>query len=95
MYNSGSETVAHWYVPQPVTQRKAKNVLFFIGDGQFSIVSACDILRLDGTTGMTQNMITAARLIGHKSINGKYQSLMQLDQMDNLGQYVLQFVAIY
>jgi hypothetical protein len=35
--------------------------------------------------GMTQAMITAARLIGHKSINGRYQSLMQLDQMDALG----------
>ncbi|PPQ69150.1 hypothetical protein CVT25_004530 [Psilocybe cyanescens] len=35
--------------------------------------------------GMTQPMITAARLIAHKSINGKYQSLMQMDQMDNLG----------
>ena len=30
-------------------------------------------------------MITAARLIGHKSINGRYQSLMQMDQMDALG----------
>lgn len=35
---------------------------------------------------MTQAMITAARLIAHKSINGRYQSLMQMDQMDNLGQ---------
>ncbi|KAF9267837.1 alkaline phosphatase-like protein [Marasmius fiardii PR-910] len=35
--------------------------------------------------GMTQAMITAARLLGHKSINGKYQSLMQMDQMDSLG----------
>jgi alkaline phosphatase len=34
---------------------------------------------------MTQPMITAARLIGHKSINGKYQTLMQLDQMEALG----------
>jgi hypothetical protein len=33
-------------------------------------------------------MITAARLIAHKSINGIYQSFMQMDQMDNLGQYV-------
>ncbi|KAH8832624.1 alkaline phosphatase [Flagelloscypha sp. PMI_526] len=47
--------------------RKAKNAIFFIGDG------------------MTQNMITAARLIGHKSINGKYQSLMQMDTMEALG----------
>jgi len=38
---------------------------------------------------MTQAMITAARLIGHKSVNGVYQSLMQMDQMENLGQYVL------
>ncbi|KAI1173465.1 alkaline phosphatase H [Nemania sp. FL0916] len=35
--------------------------------------------------GMTTNMITAARLLGHKSINGKYQSLLQLDQFPVLG----------
>ncbi|KAK7050904.1 hypothetical protein VNI00_005016 [Paramarasmius palmivorus] len=35
--------------------------------------------------GMTQSMITAARLIAHKSINGKYQTLMQMDQMEALG----------
>ncbi|KJA26321.1 hypothetical protein HYPSUDRAFT_133133 [Hypholoma sublateritium FD-334 SS-4] len=66
-YNGGTTTVANWLVREPVTSRRAKNVLLFIGDG------------------MTQPMITAARLIAHKSINGKYQSLMQMDQMDNLG----------
>jgi alkaline phosphatase len=35
--------------------------------------------------GMTTLMQTAARLIAHKSINGKYQSLLQLDQMEALG----------
>ncbi|KAF2093798.1 alkaline phosphatase [Rhizodiscina lignyota] len=35
--------------------------------------------------GMTTNMITAARLIAHKSINGKYQSLMQMDKFPILG----------
>ncbi|KAI0440552.1 alkaline phosphatase [Xylaria telfairii] len=35
--------------------------------------------------GMTTNMITAARLLGHKSINGKYQSLLQLDKFPVLG----------
>ncbi|KAL0954951.1 hypothetical protein HGRIS_003884 [Hohenbuehelia grisea] len=35
--------------------------------------------------GMTQAMITAARLLAHKSINGKYQTLMQMDQMEALG----------
>ncbi|KAL3453253.1 alkaline-phosphatase-like protein [Aspergillus insuetus] len=35
--------------------------------------------------GMTTNMITAARLIGHKSINGKYQTTMQLDKFPVLG----------
>jgi hypothetical protein len=35
--------------------------------------------------GMTTNMITAARLIGHKSINGKYQSKMMMDQFPVLG----------
>jgi len=35
--------------------------------------------------GMTTNMITAARLIGHKSVNGRYQSLMAMDQFPTLG----------
>lgn len=43
---------------------------------------------------MTQNMITAARLIAHKSINGKYQTLMQMDQMDNLGQSVSIYILL-
>jgi alkaline phosphatase len=35
--------------------------------------------------GMTTNMITAARLIGHKTINGKYQTKMAMDQFPVLG----------
>ena len=35
--------------------------------------------------GMTTNMITAARLIAHKQINGRYQSLMQMDKFPVLG----------
>ncbi|KAI0402007.1 alkaline phosphatase [Xylaria palmicola] len=35
--------------------------------------------------GMTTNMITAARLLAHKSINGKYQSLLQLDKFPVVG----------
>ncbi|KAI5859423.1 alkaline phosphatase-like protein [Durotheca rogersii] len=35
--------------------------------------------------GMTTNMITAARLLAHKSINGKYQSLLQMDKFPVLG----------
>ncbi|KAK7752193.1 hypothetical protein SLS62_005937 [Diatrype stigma] len=35
--------------------------------------------------GMTTNMITAARLLGHSSINGKYQSTLQLDKFPVLG----------
>lgn len=34
---------------------------------------------------MSTNMITAARLIGHKSINGKYQTKMAMDQFPVLG----------
>jgi alkaline phosphatase len=34
--------------------------------------------------GMTQSMITAACLLAHKPINGRYQRLMQLDQMEEL-----------
>ncbi|SMR47180.1 unnamed protein product [Zymoseptoria tritici ST99CH_3D1] len=35
--------------------------------------------------GMTTNMITAARLIAHKTINGKYISTMALDKFRTLG----------
>ncbi|ORY05292.1 alkaline phosphatase-like protein [Clohesyomyces aquaticus] len=35
--------------------------------------------------GMTTNMITAARLIAHKAINGRYQTKMQMDQFPILG----------
>ena len=34
---------------------------------------------------MTTNMITAARLLAHKSINGRYQSLMAMDGFPTLG----------
>ncbi|KAF2643433.1 alkaline phosphatase-like protein [Massarina eburnea CBS 473.64] len=66
-YNNGSSTKATWLVRDLVEERKAKNIILFIGDG------------------MTTNMITAARLIGHKSINGKYQSKMQMDKFPVLG----------
>ena len=35
--------------------------------------------------GMTTNMITAARLIAHKSVNGRYMSTMQMDKFPVLG----------
>ncbi|CAK7231994.1 hypothetical protein SCUCBS95973_008110 [Sporothrix curviconia] len=35
--------------------------------------------------GMTTNMITAARLLGHKAVNGRYQSLLKLDHFPIVG----------
>jgi alkaline phosphatase len=35
--------------------------------------------------GMTTNMITAARLIAHKTVNGRYQSTMALDKFPVIG----------
>ncbi|KAH8815988.1 putative alkaline phosphatase H [Xylogone sp. PMI_703] len=66
-YYNGTKTTANWLVRPLSTQKKAKNVILFIGDG------------------MTTNMITAARLIGHKSINGRYQTTMQMDKFPVLG----------
>ncbi|CZT00914.1 probable pho-2 alkaline phosphatase [Rhynchosporium agropyri] len=66
-YYNGTKTVANWLVRPLQEQKKAKNVILFIGDG------------------MTTNMITAARLIGHKSVNGRYQSTMQMDKFPVLG----------
>ncbi|KAK9783562.1 putative alkaline phosphatase [Seiridium cardinale] len=66
-YYGGETTTAEWIVRPLATEKKAKNVILFIGDG------------------MTTNMITAARLLGHKSINGRYQSTLQLDQFPVVG----------
>jgi alkaline phosphatase len=66
-YNNGSKTEATWLVRDLAEERKAKNIILFIGDG------------------MTTNMITAARLIGHKSVNGKYQTTMAMDKFPVLG----------
>ncbi len=40
--------------------------------------------------GMTTNMITAARLIAHRSINGKYQTKMAMDKFPILGHQMTQ-----
>ncbi|KXN84738.1 hypothetical protein AN958_12165 [Leucoagaricus sp. SymC.cos] len=75
--NSKNQTVANWVIREASTHRKAKNAILFIGD------MACMRKKLPFfSLGTTQTMTTAAHLIGHKSINGRYQSLMQLDQME-------------
>ncbi|TPX17270.1 uncharacterized protein E0L32_012260 [Thyridium curvatum] len=66
-YYSNKTTEATWVVRPIAKTKKAKNIIFFIGDG------------------MTTNMITAARLLAHKSINGKYQTKFALDQMPVIG----------
>ncbi|AEO56309.1 alkaline phosphatase [Thermothelomyces thermophilus ATCC 42464] len=66
-YYNGKTTTAKWTVRALATEKKAKNVIFFIGDG------------------MTTNMITAARLLGHKTVNGRYQSLLAVDEFPVLG----------
>ncbi|PHH69430.1 hypothetical protein CDD82_7771 [Ophiocordyceps australis] len=66
-YYNQQTTTAYWRVRPLAKERKAKNVVLFIGDG------------------MTTNMITAARLLGHKAINGKYQTRMKLDEFPSIG----------
>ncbi|KAK0652030.1 alkaline-phosphatase-like protein [Cercophora newfieldiana] len=66
-YYSGKKTTAQWTVRPLANKKKAKNVIFFIGDG------------------MTIAIITAARLLAHKTVNGRYQSLMALDKFPVLG----------
>lgn len=83
-YYDGEQTEAKWLVRPLAEEKRAKNVIFFIGECLECGISptAADVLEGDG---MTTNMITAARLLGHKSINGRYQSTMQLDKFPVLG----------
>ncbi|POR37684.1 Alkaline phosphatase H [Tolypocladium paradoxum] len=76
-YYNGSKTTAEWTVRPLAKERKAKNVILFIGDG------------------MTTNMITAARLLGHKSINGKYQTLMKMDEFPVVGHQMTHSLDTY
>lgn len=66
-YYGQQQTVANWFVRDIPTERRAKNVVLFVGDG------------------MTTNMITAARLMAHRSINGKYMTKMAMDKFPVLG----------
>ncbi|ODO05173.1 hypothetical protein L198_01862 [Cryptococcus wingfieldii CBS 7118] len=61
-YNNGMITKASWEVLPLAQEKKAKNVIFFVGDG------------------MAGSMLSAARLLGHKTINGKYQTKLKLDE---------------
>ncbi|GAB7366632.1 hypothetical protein MBLNU230_g8616t1 [Neophaeotheca triangularis] len=45
--------------------------------------------------GMTTNMITAARLIGHKQINGRYQSTMAMDKFPVIGHQMTHSLDTY
>lgn len=44
---------------------------------------------------MTTNMITAARLLGHKAINGKYQSTLKLDEFPVIGHQMVSFFFFF
>lgn len=76
-YYGTETTTAEWVVRPLQKERKARNVIFFIGDG------------------MTTNMITAARLLGHKSINGKYQTLMKMDEFPVVGHQMTHSIDSY
>ena len=43
---------------------------------------------------MTTNMITAARLLGHKAINGKYQSTLKLDEFPVIGHQMVSLTCL-
>ncbi|WVQ86106.1 hypothetical protein IAT38_008274 [Cryptococcus sp. DSM 104549] len=66
-YNDGSVTKATWTVAELAEKKKAKNVIFFVGDG------------------MAGSMLSAARLLGHKTVNGKYQTKLKLDEAPGYG----------
>lgn len=76
-YNDGQTTVAHWDVLPLAEKPKAKNAIVFIGQSSYAV--AYITLTTTGD-GMATSMISAARLLAHKSINGKYQSKMKMDE---------------
>lgn len=66
-YNNGMQTTATWTVLPLPKKPKAKNIIFFLGDG------------------MAGSMVSAARLLAHKTINGKYQTMLKMDEAEAFG----------
>lgn len=80
-YYGSETTVASWTVRPLAVEKRAKNVILFIGKPSSRwhhryLSMGEPVLTSCQGDGMTTNMITAARLLGHKSVNGKYQSRM-------------------
>ncbi|KAL8677284.1 MAG: hypothetical protein Q9186_006271 [Xanthomendoza sp. 1 TL-2023] len=80
-YNNGQKTTASWVVRDLATVRKTKNIVLFIGVSNLRPPCYCTT----ADTIMTTNMISAARLIAHQTVNGRYQSRLQMDQFPVLG----------
>ncbi|KAI4251403.1 MAG: hypothetical protein LQ352_004874, partial [Teloschistes flavicans] len=81
-YNNGQKTTASWLVRDLATVRKTKNVVLFIG---VHLLNQSDVERISHGNRMTTNMLSAARLIAHQTVNGRYQSKLQMDQFPVLG----------
>jgi hypothetical protein len=73
-YNNGMKTTATWEVRPVPGKGKAKNAIIFIGESGTSALA-------DRTgDGMAGSMISAARLLAHKTVNGKYKTKMKMDE---------------
>jgi hypothetical protein len=86
-HGGGLQTVAEWDVVPLAKSRKAKNgSSSFLPILPFSLLSfRLFVVILFVGDGMAPSMVTAARMLGHKSVNGKYQSTLTLDKSESLG----------
>ena len=85
-YYNGSTTVANWLVRDIRPKRKAKNLILFIGDGMTTAMITGGLRdELKSCRGPSLHDFAAARLIAHKTVNGKYQSTMAMDKFPVIG----------
>lgn len=96
-YYDGEETTAEWTVRPIANERKAKNVIFFIGDGMTTNMVCAFFRGVYENSLLTSiaSQITAARLLGHASINGKYQSLLKMDDFPVIGHQMTHSIDTY
>lgn len=88
-YYNGSRTEATWVVRDLPEKQKAKNVVLFIGDGMTTaMVEQWSLILQHVSLTLDRCQITAARLIAHRMVNGKYQSRMMMDKFPVLGHQV-------
>lgn len=98
-YYGDRKTTAQWVVRPLARAPRAKNVILFIGDGMTTNMvwppSAPSLALALTRRPPPPLQITAARLLGHRSVNGRYMSRLMMDDFPVVGHQMTHSIDSY